>query len=67
MNSCTFGPGIPDTCSRLQTSWWTLPHCLGLVVAGAIVVLAVAVVFRPGLLAWLRDRIEALLTFGGTP
>jgi hypothetical protein len=66
MNSCTFGPGIPDTCAP-GPSWWTFPHCLGLAAAAAIVVLAVAVVFWPGPLARLRGRIEALLTFGGKP
>jgi hypothetical protein len=61
MNSCTFGPRIADTCSS-GPSWWTLPHCLGLAAVAAIVVLAAAVVFRPGPLAWLWDRMEALLT-----
>jgi hypothetical protein len=62
VNSCTFGPGIPDTCAT-GPSWWTLPHCLGLAAAAAVI-LAAAIAFWPALLAWLRPRRRAVTLAG---
>jgi hypothetical protein len=59
MTSCSFGPGIPDTCLR-AASWWTLPHCIGLAV---VVCAAVALTWLwPGPLAWAWDQTAGRLT-----